>query len=52
MSRTFNGKVYQLWATVNYKRMADSIAKKVKEEDGHSTRVVKSADGYSVYYRK
>ena len=46
--RTINGKRYSLWATVSYKKMAESIANDVRKE-GHLASVAKAPDGWSVY---
>jgi len=45
---TYGGKRYTLWATVSYKKMAESIARDVRKE-GHLARVAKAPDGWSVY---
>jgi len=46
--RTYGGKRYTLWTTFSYKRMAEIVARDVREK-GDLARVAKTPDGWSVY---
>ena len=49
-TKIFNGKRYELWMHVMYKKMAQGIAKNLNKE-GKLARIIKTSEGYAIYSR-
>ena len=48
-TRKFDGKTYSLWSRILYKSMAESVARRLREEDGRSARVTKAVGEFKVW---